>query len=94
MTSREIDQLSRFLGSIEQQLKNVVQTQAEDRISSAQYRTDMRTELSDVKTKVTHLERQRDLTIHVAGIFGKAAHMLSAALGAALAIMVNRWMGR
>lgn len=92
MTGRDIDELSRFLGGIEQQLKSVVSTQAEDRVASAQYRTDIRKEIGDVKAKVTRLEQQRDLTVHVVGFFGKAAHAISAALGAMLVIFVNWWL--
>lgn len=52
MTERGIDELSRVLGGIENQLKTVVTTQSEDRLASAQYRTDIRREVASIKDSV------------------------------------------
>jgi hypothetical protein len=48
MPDREIDQLSRVLGGIETELKTIVRTQSEDRMSAATYRTDMRRDFKEM----------------------------------------------
>lgn len=45
--TREIDPLSLQLGKIIAQLDMVLRTQSEDRVASAQYRSDMRKEISN-----------------------------------------------
>lgn len=52
MTERGIDELSRVLGGIENQLQTVTKTLSEDRVASAQYRTDIRREVADIKDSV------------------------------------------
>jgi hypothetical protein len=53
-----MDDLSRTLGAIEAKLDMVAKTQAEDRVASAQYRTDMRRDLSDVRDSVGDLKNR------------------------------------
>lgn len=55
MTERGIDELSRALGGIEKELQTVARTLAEDRLSSASYRTDIRRELASVKDSVQNI---------------------------------------
>jgi hypothetical protein len=52
---REIDELSRVLGGIEKELQTVTRTLADDRISAASYRTDIRRELAAVKDSVQNI---------------------------------------
>jgi hypothetical protein len=53
-----MDDLSRTLGAIEAKLDMVAKTQAEDRVASAQYRTDMRRDLTDVRDSVGDLKNR------------------------------------
>lgn len=55
-----IDPLSETLGEIKAQLKMVLQVQAEDRVASATYRTDMRRDLSEVKSDVQDVKNRAD----------------------------------
>ena len=48
MPDREIDQLSRVLGGIENELKSISRIQSEDRLAGAQYRTDFRAEIKEM----------------------------------------------
>ena len=48
MPDRELDQLSRVLGGIENELKSISRTQSEDRLAAAQYRTDVRSEIKEI----------------------------------------------
>lgn len=48
MPDREIDQLSRVLGGIENELKSISRTQSEDRIAAATYRTEIRAEVKEI----------------------------------------------
>jgi chromosome segregation ATPase len=50
MPDREIDQLSRVLGGIENELKSISRIQSEDRLAGAQYRTDFRAEIKEMAT--------------------------------------------
>lgn len=50
-----IDELSRVLGGIEKELLTVSRTLAEDRLSSAQYRTDIRREFTSLKDSVQNI---------------------------------------
>ncbi len=50
-----IDELSRVLGGIEKELQTVARTLADDRISAASYRTDIRREIAAVKDSVQNI---------------------------------------
>jgi hypothetical protein len=83
MTERGIDELSRVLGGIENQLKTVTTTLAEDRIASAQYRTDIRREVGSIKDKVVALERIKDQgegAAKLVGLAGKIVYSILAIL--------------
>jgi hypothetical protein len=53
-----VDPLSHALGRIENALETITRTQAEDRVSSAQYRTDMRREIRTVSETVIDLKNR------------------------------------
>lgn len=68
MAPRELDDLSLKLGEIVNELRTVTRTQGEDRVSSAQYRTDMRKDMgairdaqgeakTDIKIALTRLDQ-------------------------------------
>jgi hypothetical protein len=64
-----MDDLSRTLGAIEAKLDMVAKTQAEDRVASAQYRTDMRRDLTEVRDSVGDLKnRVNNTTDEVADV--------------------------
>lgn len=58
MNGRDLDPLSQMLGEMNAKLDTVTKTQAEDRIASAQYRTDMRRDLTDVRDSVHDLKNR------------------------------------
>lgn len=51
----EVDPLSHTLGRVEQALETITKTLSEDRLASAQYRTEMRRDLTAVKDMVHDL---------------------------------------
>jgi hypothetical protein len=53
-----MDDLSRTLGAIEAKLDMVTKTLAEDRVASAQYRTDMRRDLTELRDSVGDLKNR------------------------------------
>lgn len=55
---RDLDPLSRFLGSVENQLNVITKTLAEDRMASAAYRTDVRTVLDKLQETVAETAGQ------------------------------------
>ncbi len=50
-----IDELSRVLGGIEKELQTVARTLADDRLTAASYRTDIRREIAAVKESVQNI---------------------------------------
>jgi chromosome segregation ATPase len=56
--SAAMDPLSHTLGRIEQALETITKTLSEDRAASAQYRTDMRRDLSTVRDNVLDLKNR------------------------------------
>lgn len=97
---RELDPLSLTLGGIEQQLKSISHTQAEDRNASAIHRTDMKKELREIRDKVQQLENAAVMSAgmsvgakNLAGLLMKGAHVISAAIGAVLVFLLQRWIG-
>ena len=58
MSPASIDPLSQMLGEINAKLDMVTKVQAEDRVASAQYRTDMRRDLTDVRDSVGDLKNR------------------------------------
>lgn len=53
-----IDPLSQLLGEISAKLDTVTKTQAEDRLASAAYRTDVRKELATLSSSVTDVKNR------------------------------------
>lgn len=102
------------LGGIRAQLETVLKTQAEDRMASAQYRTDIRKELreahedigsvksdlamakadiAEMKPKVITLEQRALMSAGAAKlaiVLGKFAHIISAAVGGAIVIILDK----
>lgn len=83
-----IDELSRVLGGIERGLDTVITTLADDRKSSAQYRTDVRGEFAKIVDRLAALETkdQRtqgawDLGKILVGIFYGALALLAGFAG-------------
>ncbi len=58
-----IDPLSQLLGEISAKLDTVTKTQGEDRVASATYRTDVRSELTKLTAGVTDLKNRIDNTV-------------------------------
>lgn len=103
------------LGSIKSSLETIAKTQAEDRMASAQYRTDIRKEIGISRDGINDLKNKVDLANHeiaemkpkvisleqralmsagaakLAIVLGKAAHVISAAIGAAIVVILERW---
>jgi len=106
------------LGGIKAQLEVITKTLSEDRMASAQYRTDVRRQLADtsekigkvsgdlnaakediaeMKPKVEALNQRADMSrgaANFAVLLGKFAHVLSAAIGAFVVILFDRWLRR
>lgn len=62
MPGPSIDPLSQMLGAMDAKLEMVLKVQAEDRESSAKYRTDIRREVGEVKDTVKDLKNRVDNT--------------------------------
>jgi hypothetical protein len=58
MNGRPLDPLSQMLGEMNAKLDMVAKTQAEDRVASAQYRTDMRRDLGEVRDLTSDLKNR------------------------------------
>lgn len=140
MTESDIHEVSYELGMLKQGLETILKTLSEDRVASAQYRTDIRRQLTDhsekmgkieaglngavanidkivpkverledlnatvtnisaIVPKVEALEKhslmkkgERDLATRLAYWIEKAAHAISALIGAAIALFADKWM--
>lgn len=138
----EIDELSRTLGVLQAGLDTIMRVQAEDRIASAQYRTDVRrdqgetrdsvgavkndvavikhklevlepkvTSLDDIRVNVQantiklaeleptvlSLNQRATMSAGAAKLalgIGRFVHLLSAILGGAIALLIDRWIGK
>ena len=98
MTERpaQLDPLSRVLGGIETQLTTITRTLSEDRSASAQYRTDVRREIAELRKDVLDVRSQvKSVTDDVAEIKPTVASlhqraMMSAGM-AKLAIFLGRF---
>lgn len=102
------------LGGIKNALDTITRTLSEDRLASAQYRTDIRKELTaardaikdvgsaldmtkkdvaEMKPKVESLDQRALMSKGAANfaiILGKAAHIISAAVGGAIVLILDK----
>ncbi len=63
MTESDIHEVSYELGALKQGLETILKTLSEDRVASAQYRTDIRRQLTDHSEKMGKIEAGLNATV-------------------------------
>lgn len=95
MALKQLDELSRVLGGIEKSLGIVMQTQAEDRMAAASYRTDIRKDLAGTRDDVSSLKGDiRTAKQDIAEMKPKVVSLEQRQLMSAGAATLAIWLGR